>query len=342
MRTVIITPTFSKFSGIDRFIEQKVKKLSKKSKVTIIAFKGDIEIRGADVTYVGAPSNPLLERLYRLFFFLDIIKIIKILNKIKNHDAIECHIYPATIIGCLAKMLYKKRYIYYNEGIADPQLFSNVFERCYLRLFTFFNNLTIRNADEIFSISRFLSNELRRQTGLMSKVEYVEIDKKRFNKEVSRNTGKIKQIKNKYHVKGPLLMYVGRISPHKGIHLLIEAFNIVAKSMPNAKLLIIGKHTFGNYTKSLKKLIKGRNIVFTGFIPDEEIPYYYAACDIYVTATLWEGFDMPIKEANALGKNVVAFNIGPHEEIIEKGILVKKGDVKGFAHAVIKLLKLKK
>lgn len=339
MKIAVLNPTFSKFSGIDRFIEQRVKRLSKKNKVRVIAFRGDIKVKNVDVSYVGAPKNPLFERLYRLFFFLDIIKVAKTLNKIKTYDVVECHIYPSTITGFLAKKLYKKRYVYYNEGIANPELFSNFFERLYLRLFILFSNFTIRNADEIYSISRFLSKELKKQTGLSSKVEYVKIDKKRFDKKIIRDIKKINEIKNKYKVKGSLLIYVGRISPHKGIHLLIKAFNIVNKRFPKAKLLIIGKHTFSNYTKTLKRLIKNKNIIFTGFVSDEDLPYYYAACDLYVTASLWEGFDMPIKEAQALGKRVVAFDIGPHKEITKRGILVKKGDVKGFAGAIIKLLK---
>lgn len=343
MRVAIITPTFSKFSGIDRFIEQKIKKLSKNNKITVIAFKGDIKVKDVDVVYVGAPKSPFLERMYRLFFFLDIIKIIKILNKIKKYDVVECHIYPTTIIGFLAKLLYKKKYVYYNEGIADPELFQNFFERMYLRLFILFNNITIKNTDYAFSISKFLSNELKRQTGIPSKVEYVEIDRSRFNKKVNKNIKKINKIKKRYNVKGPLLIYVGRISPHKGIHLLIKSFNIVNKSFPKAKLLIIGKHTFSSYTKSLKRLIKNKkNIIFTGFVSDQELPFYYAASDLYVTATLWEGFDMPIKEAQALGKRVVAFDIGPHKEITRKGILVEKGNIREFAHAIIKLLKSKK
>ena len=80
------------------------------------------------------------------------------------------------------------------------------------------------------------------------------------------------------------------------------------------------------------------NAIFTGFVPDEELPYYYGACDLYVTASLWEGFDMPAVEAQLCGKKVVAFDIGSHPEVVKKGKLVREGDVKGFAEAVVKVL----
>ena len=130
---------------------------------------------------------------------------------------------------------------------------------------------------------------------------------------------------------------MGRIAPHKGIHLLLKSFNIVKKQIPNLKLLIVGKPTFNNYFKKLKKTAN-KDVIFTGFVPDENLPYYYAACDVYVTASLWEGFNLPAVEAQACGKPVVAFKIGAHEEIVKKGILTEKGNVKEFSESVIKLL----
>lgn len=61
-----------------------------------------------------------------------------------------------------------------------------------------------------------------------------------------------------------------------------------------------------------------KNIIFTGFMPDKELPYCYTACDIYTTASLCEGFDIPIVEAYNTGKPTVAFNIGSHPQVIKK------------------------
>lgn len=166
-----------------------------------------------------------------------------------------------------------------------------------------------------------------------SKVVYNKIDKKRFNSGV-----KASKIIKKYNLKNKkILLYVGRIAPHKGVHLLLESFNIVKNKIPNAKLIIVGKSTFNAYFKKLKKLADN-NVIFTDFIPDEDLPYYYAACNLYVTASLWEGFDIPICEAQACGKKVVAFKIGSHPEVVKNGILVNNKDIKAFSQAVIKLL----
>ena len=79
-----------------------------------------------------------------------------------------------------------------------------------------------------------------------------------------------------------------------------------------------------------------KDVIFTGFVPDEELPYYYAASNIYVTASLWEGFDLPIVEAQACAKPVVAFDIGPHKEVIdENGVLIEKLNIEKFADACV-------
>ena len=120
--------------------------------------------------------------------------------------------------------------------------------------------------------------------------------------------------------------------------LLLRIFSIVNKKMPNAKLLIIGRPTFRNYYKKLKKLAN-KNVIFKEFAGSDELPYYYAACDLYVTASLWEGFNLPAAEAQACGKKVVAFNVCSHTEVVKNGILAEKNNMKEFADAITKLIK---
>jgi 1,2-diacylglycerol 3-alpha-glucosyltransferase len=79
-------------------------------------------------------------------------------------------------------------------------------------------------------------------------------------------------------------------------------------------------------------------VIFTGLVKDEDLPSYYALCDVYATCTLWEGYDMPLAEAQACGKRVVAFDIGPHKEILNKGVLVGARDIEEFKNKMLYLL----
>jgi glycosyltransferase involved in cell wall biosynthesis len=114
----------------------------------------------------------------------------------------------------------------------------------------------------------------------------------------------------------------------------------VREQIKDVKLIIVGKNSPSSYSDRLHR-IANPSIIFTGDVPDEELPLYYAACNVYATATLWEGFDLPLAEAQACGKPIVAFDIGPHPEVIHVGTLgrlIKVGDTKAFAEAIMSFI----
>ncbi|MAG92106.1 hypothetical protein CMO83_05515 [Candidatus Woesearchaeota archaeon] len=334
-KIAILTPTFSHYSGIDRVVDLQAKDhLKKGHKVTVFALEATIKPKGFKLEVLGMPKSLFKQRLYRLFFFLDSKKIRKTAEKLKEYDTVISHQYPMNLIGKYAKKKYNINYIYHNHGIGYSELFTSIFEKLYMELFKIFNNSSLKNVDSAVSVSKFLKNELKNESGLNSKVVYNKIDK-RYKKGI--NGSKIrKSLKIKNNEK--LLFFIGRLSPHKNVHALLKIFDIVVKKVPNAKLLIVGKPTFKDYYQNLKSLAN-KNVIIKESVNDKELPNYYAACDLYVTASLWEGFNLPVAEAQACGKRVVAFNVCSHPEVVKNGILVKKVNIQGFANAIIKLIK---
>tara|TARA_Y100000310_G_C20703195_1_gene832035 strand:- start:11390 stop:12496 length:1107 start_codon:yes stop_codon:yes gene_type:complete len=334
-KIAILTPTFSHFSGIDRVVEQQAEEYSKKGhKVTVFTLESTIQPKGFEVEVLGMPKHLIAQRLYRLFFFLDFGKIKQTSEKLRYYDIVISHFYPMNLIASKARKKFNIQYIYHNHGIGHNHLFRSQLEIFYMKLFSFFNKLSLKNVDSAISISKFLKQELKKETGLNSKVVYNKINK-RFRKGINGN-----RIRKKLNIKSKdkVLFFIGRLSPHKNVHILLNIFRLVNREIPNAKLIIAGKPTFKDYYKHLKD-IANKNVIFTGFIEDKDLPYYYAACNLYVTASLWEGFNLPAAEAQACGKKVVAFNIGSHPEIVKNGILIEKGNTQDFADAVIKLLR---
>jgi glycosyltransferase involved in cell wall biosynthesis len=334
-KIAILTPTFSHYSGIDRVVEQQANEYSKNgSEVTVFALEASIKPKGCGLGILRMPKSLFLQRLYRLFFFLDFMKISRTAKKLKDYDLIISHQYPMNLIASKAKEKYNVRYVYHNHGIGYSELFSTPFERFYMKLFGFFNKLSLKNADEAVSVSNFLREELKKEAGIESKVIYNKTGK-RYKKGIDG-----KKIRKKLGIKNneKLLFFIGRLSPHKNIHTLLEIFSIVNEEMPNTRLLIAGKPTFRKYFMELKKMAN-KSVIFKESINDKELPNYYAACDLYVTASLWEGFNLPIAEAQACGKKVVAFDIGSHPEVVKDGALIKNKDIDLFADAVIRLLK---
>lgn len=336
MKIAILTSTFSHFSGPDRVAEQQALEYSKQgNEVKVFSLEADLKPKGFKLEILKMPKSLFLQRLYRLFFFLDFIKINKTAEKLKYYDAIISHQYPMNLIAYCAKKKYNIKYIYYNHGVGYSELFKNPLERLYMGLFAFFNKLSLKNVDSAISISKFMQSELKKETGLNSKVVYNKIDENRFRKGIDGS-----KIRKKLVVKTneKLLLFVGRLSPHKNLHTLLNIFNLVNKKIPNLKLVVVGKPTFPAYYKKLKE-IANKNVIFKEFIDDKELPYYYSASDLYVTASLWEGFNIPIAEAQACGKKVIAFDVCSHPEVVKKGRLIKQNDIEGFANAIIKLLK---
>src|SRR3989344_3960633 len=332
MKIAILTPTFNYHSGIDRVVQQQAEDYARKgSKVTVIALEADIKPKGYSIDIIGTPKNPTLQRLHRLLFFLDFGKM-QYYKKLADYDIVISHFYPMNWLAYKAKKHFKVKYIYFNHGINTEETGSQL-QKIYMKIFSFFNSMTLKNTDEVFSVSKYLQQILKKESGIDSKVAYNKIDTKKFNPKVSGDN-----IRKKYNLHGKkVLLYVGRIAPHKGVHLLIEVFKTIKSKIPGALLLIVGKPTFSNYFNKLKKTA-GDGVIFAGVVNDNDLPNHYAACDVYATASLWEGFDLPVAEAQACGKRVVAFNIGSHPEIIKKGILVEKGDVGKLAEAAIRAL----
>lgn len=334
-----LTPTFSRFNGIDRVVEQQARDQVKAgNSVTIFALAADMDPPGnVQLRTLGMPGHLFWQRVYRLIFPMDIIKTLKWVTCLRHFDIVYAHQYPMTWLACLGRIFYGIHYVYYDYGFAPASMFSNFIERTYWRLFKTLSFCTAKGAVEAVTISVYLQQQLRKDTGLIGKVVYPQIDMQRF-----RNAGDGSLIREKYKIEDcPLVLYVGRIAPHKGIHLLISAFMAARQEIHNAQLIIVGKHTFSNYTKKLKRLADS-SVIFTGDVSDEELSHYYAACDVYATATLWEGLNLPLVEAQAYGKPVVAFNLGPHPEVVQDGttgFLVPPEDTAAMADAITKLLK---
>jgi glycosyltransferase involved in cell wall biosynthesis len=109
---------------------------------------------------------------------------------------------------------------------------------------------------------------------------------------------------------GDFIMYTGSAFMHKNLERLVSAFCILKEQQPDLKLVLVGKREY--YSKKLEKWSKKqpcfKDIIFTGFIPDEELKWYYENARAYVFASLSEGFGLPGLEAMVHGCPVVSSN----------------------------------
>jgi glycosyltransferase involved in cell wall biosynthesis len=149
----------------------------------------------------------------------------------------------------------------------------------------------------------------------------------------------------------PLLLYVGRIVPEKGLDKLIKIMPLILSRFPTAKLIIVGpkgdfsgkRSQYFSYILHLIKSLKiESSVIYLGSLPIHELAGAYSAADVCVVPSIWnEPFGLVVLEAMACSKPVVAFNVGGIPEIISDGIdgfLVPRVDEKELASKILFLL----
>jgi glycosyltransferase involved in cell wall biosynthesis len=138
----------------------------------------------------------------------------------------------------------------------------------------------------------------------------------------------------------PLVLFGGRLTPHKGLRCLLEAMTI--GTVPY-RLVVAGDGYFASQLEALAERLKlGNRVEFLGWQSREALDELYTACDLVVVPSVWpEPFGMVGPEAMAHGRPVVAFDVGGISDWLEHGrtgFLVPPAQVKALAEQIDRLL----
>ena len=138
------------------------------------------------------------------------------------------------------------------------------------------------------------------------------------------------------------LLFVGRLEPRKGLEQLIRAFTRLKTDRPDLQLHVVGE---GGQLERCRALLPDRlraDVRFHGRVPGEDIPRWFASCDLYVSPALGgESFGIVLLEAMAAGRPFVASAIPGYNSVATdgtQGCLVPPGDVPALADAIGALL----
>lgn len=140
------------------------------------------------------------------------------------------------------------------------------------------------------------------------------------------------------------LLFVGTIDfPGKNIKTIIEAFfNLRSKNELNGiKLVIIGKNGFNS--KVIYDFVNASpfkdEVIFTGYLNDDDLPKYYAGTTIMLYLSLFEGFGLPVLEAMSCATPVICSNTSCFPEIVEElDVKVPPTDVNAVEEKILKIL----
>ena len=133
-------------------------------------------------------------------------------------------------------------------------------------------------------------------------------------------------VETHHQIPAPFLLTVGDLQPRKNHLGLIQAFEELIRANPSLphQLVMVGKETW--YAPVVRRAAERSSvrdrIYFTGWVSDDELRYFYGACDLMVFPSFYEGFGLPILEAMACGRAVACSNTSAMPEVANASALL--------------------
>lgn len=212
----------------------------------------------------------------------------------------------------------------------------------YLKIFNDELPKLLSDCEGIITVSEFSKEDIAHEFNFPKEKIYVtHLAAEDIYKPMSKC--KCKQIiKEKYSIQEDFILYVGGLSPRKNIIGLIEAFSLIPnKNRRNAKLVITGKKglSYSKYKKRAEDLNVSDDVIFTDFIPLEDLPIFYNGAEVLVYPSFYEGFGLPPLEAMACGTPVIASNVTSLPEVCyDSALLINPYNVNDLSYAIEKVL----
>jgi glycosyltransferase involved in cell wall biosynthesis len=150
------------------------------------------------------------------------------------------------------------------------------------------------------------------------------------------------QVRERYQLNDPFVLYAGNIKPHKNLERLIEAFNTLRRGgLENVKLLIIGDEIskYATLRRAVHRHKLHKHVRFFGFVSDKTLASLYRLASVFVFPSLYEGFGLPPLEAMAAGTPVITSNVSSLPEVVgDAAILIDPYEPDEIAAAMRRVL----
>ena len=215
-----------------------------------------------------------------------------------------------------------------------PLFFPELVPKKHLLFFRLFMKRVAHTADLIITDSEHSKRDIMQYLKVAQdkiRVIYLGYDQRYQRVQDQR---RIADVLARYGIRQPYLLFVGVIEPKKNLERLVEAYTLLQKACPavrhahrpqDIQLVIAGGE--GWFSERLYRKVRNsgltQQIVFPGFIPDNDLPVLYSGAELFVFPSLYEGFGLPVLEAMSCGVPVVTSNVSSLPEIAgEAGVLV--------------------
>ncbi|MCB9497255.1 MAG: glycosyltransferase family 4 protein [Fibrobacteria bacterium] len=136
-------------------------------------------------------------------------------------------------------------------------------------------------------------------------------------------------------------LFVGTLYKAKNVAFLVDVLARARQTIPDLKLVVAGHDGDGTeeFSRRISSTGVADSVLRVGHVPDEDVPLWYATADVILYPSLFEGFGLPILEAQGTRTPIIASNITSIPEVAGDGaILLDPHDVDGWADAWVRLV----
>ena len=189
----------------------------------------------------------------------------------------------------------------------------------------------VKKSKAIVAVSNFTKSEILETYGksIENKVHHISEGVDEIFVPASKEN--INNVREKYNLKNPYFMYIGNAKEHKNLPVLISSFN--KSNLINTDLILVCSDPLIN------KLSVPDNVKILSDIKDIDLPALYSGANAFVTASLYEGFCLPIVEALACNCFVIASNTTAIKELASPGIILVEPTEEAFLSAFSKFIR---
>ena len=203
---------------------------------------------------------------------------------------------------------------------------------------------TARKAARILALSEYTRNDIIKTYGVEAeRVSITPLAASRLFTPITEPS-ELSRVRSTYGMKRDYILAVGSIQPRKNLPRLINAYAHLRSLRPQAKLpqlALVGKNAwlYKETLQAAKQHGFADDIIFTGYVPEADLPPLYTGATCFVYPSYFEGFGLPVLEAMQCGTPVIAGNRTSLPEVVgDAGLLVDPFDEKALAAAMARVI----
>ena len=203
---------------------------------------------------------------------------------------------------------------------------------------------TCRKADRLIAISNFMKETFVERMNVPEEkidVVYLGVDLNTYRRITDVDI--LENLRQKHSLPSRFILFVGAMLANKNLNNIIRAFHSIKQQSDykDVGLVIVGGPGWNSspIPELVNRMGLGKSVIFTGFVPQEEIVGLYNLAAVYAFPSLVEGFGLPVLEAFACGTAVVTSNVTAMPEVAgDAAILVNPLNVEELAEAFHRIL----